>query len=375
MSRAKFSFGLLTLALTAACGDEPAESGWTWDVPEGFPEPVVPEDNPMNEAKVELGRFLFYDTQLSLNETQSCGSCHAQELAFSDGLPQGVGSTEEVHPRGAMALMNVGYNSRHTWANPLIDTLEAQALGPLFGEEPIELGMAGSAELLVERISQDDRYPELFAEAFPEYDGEISVDTITKAIAAFERILISGNSPYDQYIAGDDAAMTESELRGMRLFFSERLECFHCHGGFNFTDSTDHTGLPFAEVQFHNTGLYNLDEDGAYPATDQGILAVTGDPADMGAFRAPSLRNIEVTGPYFHDGTAVTLEEVFAHYERGGREITEGENAGDGRDNPLKSTFLTGFIVTDQEREDVLNFLRALTDDEFLTNPALSDPF
>lgn len=363
------------LALLVACGDDSSSNEWTWDLPEGFPEPVVPDDNPMNDAKIELGRFLFYDVRLSLNETQSCGSCHMQEFAFSDELPQGIGSTGEVHPRGAMALTNVAYNSRHTWANPLIDTLEAQALGPLFGEEPIELGMAGSEELLVDRIAQDANYPAMFVDAFPEAEGAITIGTITKAISAFERVLISGNSPYDQYIAGDDAAMTESEVRGMRLFFSERLECFHCHGGFNFTDSTDHTGLPFAEVQFHNTGLYNLDEAGAYPAIDQGILAVTGDPGDMGAFRAPSLRNIAVTAPYFHDGTALTLEEAFAHYERGGREITEGDNAGDGRDNPLKSTFLTGFIVTDQEREDVLNFLRALTDEEFLTNPSLSDPF
>ncbi|MFT6399120.1 MAG: cytochrome c peroxidase [Bradymonadia bacterium] len=365
----------VAIGLVAGCGDDPASTGWTWELPGGFPEPVVPDDNPMSDAKIELGRFLFYDTRLSLNETQSCGSCHLQEFAFSDGLPQGIGSTGEVHPRGAMALMNVGYNSRQTWANPLIDTLEAQALGPLFGEEPVELGMGGSEAVLVERLAQDEDYAAMFAAAFPEDDGAITIGTITKAVSAFERILISGNAPYDRYVAGDDDAMTESEVRGMRLFFSERLECFHCHGGFNFTDSADHTGLPFPEFQFHNTGLYNLDADGAYPATNQGIFEVTGDPADMGAFRAPSLRNIAVTAPYFHDGTALTLEEAFAHYERGGREITEGENAGDGRDNPLKSTFLTGFIVTDQEREDVLNFLCALTDEEFLTNPAISDPF
>ena len=365
----------LILATAVACGDDTSEPGWTWDLTPGFPEPRVPDDNPMSEVKVELGRLLFYDVRLSENETQSCGSCHEQRLAFSDGRAQGLGSTGELHPRGAMALVNVAYNSRHTWANHLIDTLEAQALGPMFGDNPVELGMGGREDLLIQRISEDPDYPALFAEAFPEDDGAITLDTITKAIAAFERVLISDDSPYDRYIAGDDDALTESEMRGMNLFFSERLECFHCHGGFNFSSSTDHSSLPFAEVQFHNTGLYNLDEDGTYPATDQGLFGLTADPADMGAFRAPTLRNIELTAPYFHDGTAETLEDVLAHYERGGRLIEDGENAGDGRDNPLKSTFLTGFIVTDQEREDVLAFLRALTDEAFVTDPALSDPY
>lgn len=365
----------MLLGATFACADDSGNPGWTWDLTSGFPEPRVPADNPMSEVKVDLGRLLFYDIRLSENETQSCGTCHEQRLAFSDGRAQGLGSTGEFHPRGAMALVNVAYNSRHTWANHLIDTLEAQALDPLFGDNPVELGMGGNEDLLIQRISDDADYIVLFAEAFPEYDGEITIGTITKALAAFERVLISDNAPYDRYIAGDDDALTESEIRGMNLFFSERLECFHCHGGFNFSSSTDHSGLPFAEVQFHNTGLYNLDENGAYPATDQGLFDLTGDPGDMGAFRAPTLRNVELTGPYFHDGTAETLEDVIAHYERGGRLIEDGPNAGDGRDNPLKSAFLTGFILTDQEREDLLAFLRALTDEEFITDPALSDPY
>jgi cytochrome c peroxidase len=366
------AFGALGLS---GCADDAASDEWTWDLAQNFPEPRVPEDNPMSEVKVELGRLLFYDTRLSENETQSCATCHDQVLAFSDGLPQGVGSTEEVHPRGSMALINVAYVSRYTWANPLVDTLEAQALGPMFGDNPVELGMGGAEDLLVSRISADPDYVALFAEAFPEESGAVTVGTITKAISAFERTLISDDSPYDRYVAGDESALSESEVRGMRLFFSERLECFHCHGGFNFSSSTDQAGLPFPEIQFSNTGLYNLDDEGAYPAVDQGIYGVTGDPADVGAFRAPTLRNIAITGPYFHDGTAETLEEALAHYERGGRLIEDGENAGDGRDNPLKSEFLNGFIVTDQEREDVLAFLHALTDQTFLTNPAYSNPF
>ena len=369
------SWFIAALALIG-CGDENSPSDtWTWDLAEGFPEPRVPEDNPMSEVKVELGRMLFYDERLSENETQSCATCHDQALAFSDGLAQGVGSTGEVHPRGSMALVNVAYTSRYTWANPLVDTLEAQALGPMFGDNPVELGMGGSEDVLLSRISADADYVALFTEAFPEESGAITVDTITKAISAFQRTLISDDSPYDRYVAGDESAMTESEIRGMRLFFSERLECFHCHGGFNFSSSTDHEGLPFAEIEFSNTGLYNLDEDGAYPAVDQGIFGVTGDPADMGAFRAPTLRNIALTAPYFHDGTAETLEDALAHYERGGTLTEEGENAGDGRDNPLKSQFLNGFIITDQERDDVIAFLNALTDETFLTNPAYANPF
>ena len=167
--------------------------------------------------------------------------------------------------------------------------------------------------------------------------------------------------------------MSESAIRGMDLFFSERLECFHCHGGFTFSDSVSSPEFPFAEQPFHNNGMYNVGNTGAYP-TNQGVFELTGNPEDRGKFKAPTLRNIAVTGPYLHDGSVETLEELISFYAAGGRNITEGPNAGDGTKHPNKSTFIVGFDLSESERADLIEFLNALTDESFLTNPAL-DPY
>ena len=383
---------LLPLILGAGCGDSDAASAseaWVWDLPGEILPPRVPEDNPMSTAKVELGRFLFYDTRLSANETQSCASCHQQELAFTDGLAQAEGSTGEIHPRNSMMVANAGYAASLTWANNVVDKLEEQALVPMFGEEPVELGMAGMEDELLRRMRDDARYPDMFATAFPGEDAPIVLGNITKAIAAFQRQLTSFNSKYDRWNRRDKTALNPSEQRGMALFFggtteagvTDALECFHCHGGFLFSQASDHQQNTFDQKSFINNGLYNLDDDGSYPTGNQGIYDLSFDPEDKGKFKPPSLRNIAVTGPYMHDGSLETLEAVLRHYERGGRSVPKGtmingeDVSGDGRDNPNKSNFLNGFEITDQEREDVLAFLRALTDEEFLTNPAYSDPF
>ncbi len=361
--------------LVLGCGPE-APPPYEWDLPPGFPTPRVPEDNPMSEAKVELGRFLFYDTRLSGNETQSCASCHQQALGFTDGRPNGIGSTGEMHPRSAMGLTNIAYSARLTWANPVLDLLEDQAMGPMFGEHPVELGLSGREDELLARLSDDDAYPMMFAEAFPSDPDPISVANVVRAIACFERTMISGNSPYDRYTyQGDDAALSESARRGRELFDSERLECFHCHGGFNFSDNVQHDGTVAAEIAFHNNALYNIDGRGGYPEPNRGIYEQTGDRRDMGRFRAPTLRNIEVSAPYMHDGTIATLDEVLDHYAAGGRTILEGPNAGIGSESPIKSIFLHGFTLTDEERADVLELLRSLTDEEFLSDPRFSSPF
>ena len=362
---------VLSTAATVRAADR-----YEWNLPPGFPTPRLPVDNPMSREKAALGRFLFYDTRLSGNQTQSCASCHLQALAFTDGLLQGIGSTGEVHPRNSMSLTNVAYNATQTWANPLLLTLEQQALVPMFGEFPVELGLSGMEDELMRRLTADARYRRLFGEAFPTTDPPVAIGTIVRGLASFIRTMISGNAPYDRWVQGvDDTAMSLSAIRGSRLFFSEQLECFHCHGGFNFAASTAFEGKPFDEAPFHNTGLYNIDETGAYPPDNTGVHAITGKDADMGAFRAPTLRNIELTAPYMHDGSIATLDEVIDHYTAGGRTIADGPYAGVGRDNPHKSGFVGGFTLTPQDREDVLNFLHSLTDPEFITTPHLSDPF
>jgi len=361
----------LVLALWSGCGSD----SYSLDLPRGFPVPRIPEDNPLSAAKVELGRFLFYDVRLSGNETQSCASCHRQELAFTDGLPTAIGSTGEQTARGAMALGNAGYVATLNWANQAVVTLETQARIPLFAEAPVELGLAGMERLLVDRLSADARYPDMFAEAFPGEAEPITVQNVLKALASFQRALITGDSPYDRYQSGDTSALSESATRGMELFFSERLECFHCHGGFNLSGSVDHAGNFFDQSLFANNGLYNVDGIGGYPATNTGLFEMTGDRLDMGHFKPPTLRNIALTAPYMHDGSLATLDDVIDHYARGGTLTAEGPNSGDGRLSPLKNGFVSGFVLNEQERADLLAFLLALTDEGFLTDQRFSDPF
>jgi cytochrome c peroxidase len=351
-------------------------AAYVWDLPPGFPRPRVPADNPMTAAKVELGRHLFYDTRMSINQTTSCGTCHRQELSFTDGKARAVGATEEMHPRSSMSLANIAYAPVLTWANPTQRRLETQALVPMFGEDPIEMGLAGHETELLSRLAMVPEYKKLFPAAFPEQDNPFTLANITRAIASFQRSLLSGRSPYDRYRTGEDpGALSASAKRGESLFFDERTECFHCHGGFNFTETVDYVGKGFAEIEFHNTGLYNLGQDGAYPAPNTGVHAVSDDPEDMGRFKAPSLRNIALTAPYMHDGSIATLEEVIAHYAAGGRTIADGDRKGVGADNPRKSGFVKGFAMTPAERADLKAFLEALTDQSFITDQRFSDPW
>jgi cytochrome c peroxidase len=377
--------GIIALLLAFGCNDTPVDpscpeireepNGYRWNLPAGFPRPNVPEDNAMSEAKVVLGRHLFYDRRLSLNETQSCASCHKQSKAFTDGRMLGLGSTGEDHPRNAMSLANVAYLSALNWADPTVVELEPQALIPMFGDDPIELGMGGMERLLLERLRAEPRYQALFPLAFPEETDPFSVDGVARALASFERTMISGDSPYDRYARGDPGAISESAQRGLMLFESERLSCSQCHTGFNFQDSFHHACTDARDVHFHNTGLYNLGGTGAFPSPNTGVHAFTGVESDMGRFRVPTLRNIAVTPPYMHDGSIATLDEVLDHYAAGGRAIASGPFAGDGSQNPYKSDRVHGFELGEQERLDLIAFLQSLTDETFLTNPALSNPW
>jgi cytochrome c peroxidase len=350
------------------------ELPFAWDLPSGFPVPWYPDDNPMTYSKVELGRHLFYDERLSDNNTMSCATCHKQELAFTDGLVTSVGSTGELLPRNSMTLANVGYASTLTWAHPLLYELERQALIPMFGETPIELGIS-DADQIEEELASDPVYQELFVKAYPDATRWGTLTQMTQALAAFQRTLISGNSPYDRWLLGDEEAISPAAQRGYALFNSEKLECFHCHVGFNLTDHTNWLEKPFFDAPFHNTGLYNIDGRGAYPYPNLGVQSITSNPADMGRFKAPTLRNIAVTAPYMHDGSIATLSEVLDHYAAGGRTIVEGEYAGNGSESPRKSNLIVGFTLTEQERSDIIAFLQSLTDEEFLTDPAYSNPW
>lgn len=352
-----------------------AAQDWRWQLPSHVPEPRVPADNPMSAAKVELGRRLFYDPRLSATGNRSCSSCHLQERAFSDGRALAVGGTGELTHRNAPGLANSAWNATYNWAAPAIVSLERQMEVPLFGDDPIEMGVNdGNRQQILARLAADPLYPPLFRQAFADQPQPLSMASVIRAISAFERSIVSVDSRYDRYLQGREP-LSDSEQRGMALFFGERAECHHCHGSFNFNDQVVHARSRVVDTPFHNTGLYNIDGAGGFPFPNRGLYESTGKPEDMGAFRAPSLRNVEVTGPYMHDGSLATLEAVIDFYSEGGRLIASGPQQGDGRLNPYKSGLIARIDFTAQEKRDLLAFLKALTDDSLLHDPRWQDPW
>lgn len=357
-------------------GPAPDLVPYPFEVPVGLPRPLVPASNPLTIERAELGRHLFYDVRLSGNETQSCASCHHQALAFTDGRARGVGSTGQTHPRNSMSLVNVVYAATLTWPNPGLRDLENQAAVPMFGLDPVvELGARDKVDEVIARLRAEPRYVPLFPAAFPGEADPFTIPNVQRAIASFERTLISGASRFDRYIyRAELEALTPAERRGYELFQSEQCECFHCHSGFNFTDAVTYENLP-PSLQFHNTGLYNIGGTGAFPPDNRGLVEFTTVPSDMGRFKAPTLRNIEKTAPYMHDGSIATLEEVIDHYAAGGRTIASGPSAGVGSKSPFKSGFVVGFTLSAEDKAALVAFLRSLTDEEFLTSPKFANPW
>ena len=365
---------VLLLMLTGCSKPEPV---YQWPLAEGFPQPVVPATNPMSAAKVELGRHLFYDTALSANQQQSCASCHQQQHAFAEPTKVSSGSTGQLHRRNASALVNIAYNNSLTWAHDGLTHIESQLLIPLFGDNPIELGAAGHEQQILARLTKAP-YPSLFQAAYA--DSQADFRRVVDALASFSRSLLSFNSRFDRYAyQQDDSALSAQELLGLNLFFSEKLECHHCHGGFNFTQATSHERQPLDRRPFHNTGLYYVSRPDlagkGYPQHDTGLSEVTLNPADDGRFRAPTLRNVAYTAPYMHDGSLATLEDVIEFYAAGGLQSEINGELSDGRLHPLKSSFVRGFELTDEEKQALLAFLYSLSDEQFVSNPAYSNPW
>jgi len=364
----------LVLALAGAlavrvAGQSTASAAYQWDLPPRVAAPRVPGSVSMTSARVALGRHLFYDTRLSGNGTQSCATCHVQERAFTDGRAQGVGSTGMRHPRGPMSLVNVAYRDALTWADPNQRVLEEQALVPMLGDTPIELGMAGHEPRIHAEIGRDPSYQRLFPAAFPGVAAPITTTNIAAALSAFERSIVSFRSPFDRYRQYEEtSALSESAARGMVLFFSNRKAgCISCHRGLNLDGGSKDVSSPPDETPvftFHNTGLYNLPGKLSYPADNTGLHAHTGKLEDVGKFRVPTLRNIAVTAPYMHDGSIATLDQVLDHYSTGGR-----------TPNPARSTGLKPFTLSDGERRDLIAFLQSLTDEAALRDPRWSNPW
>jgi cytochrome c peroxidase len=299
--------------------------------PLGLPSVQWPEDNLYSSAKAELGRFLYFDKRVSSDGTLACASCHAPEKAFTDGAAVSTGIGRQKGGRSAPTVINRAYSTQQFW-DGRSPSLEDQAKGPI--ANPIEMTAEKSADAahaaVVKRLMAVPGYVKLFEKVFG--TKEFNIDHVARAIATFERTVYSGNSPYDQYNAGDKKAMTDSQIRGMDIFFN-KVACDSCHLGFNFTDGS-----------YENVGI-GMDKD----RPDLGRFGVSGREEDKGAFKTPTLRDIEHTGPYMHDGSLKTLEEVVEHYNKGG----------------IKNAHLSGRIkplnLSDADKSDLVAFLKSLS--------------
>ncbi len=312
-------------------GGEPSSTPTPLDMirPDHFPPMAIPADNPMTVEGVDLGKKLFFDPILSIDSTKACGSCHLPNASFTDNdqFSEGVGG---VTGRNSMHIVNAGWMSALFW-DGRAESLEAQALQPVANQ--VEMGETW--DHVEEKLGRHPDYPILFAASFG--DGEITRDRVVKAIAQFERTLVSSESGFDDFLNGKDN-YTEEEERGFELFNNETGDCFHCHGTVLLTDN-----------QFHNNGLDEV------PA-DSGLAAITGNSFDLGKFKSPSLRNVEFTAPYMHDGRFQTLEEVLQFYSDGFHRTAKTDPLIRARRHTL----------TAEEQSAIVAFLKTFTDRKFL---------
>jgi cytochrome c peroxidase len=312
----------------AAAGAKPSRAGSKAApprVPLGLIPVAWPKDNPYSPEKVELGRLLYFDPRLSFDNSVSCASCHSPAHAFGDGAAVSTGIKGQKGGRSAPTVINRAFSLAQFWDGRAA-TLEEQAKGPM--ANPIEMGH--THEGVVTRLKAVPGYGVLFAKVFG--TENFTIDHVAKAIAAFERTVLSGNAPYDRYRAGDKKAMTPAQVRGMSVFF-DKAKCDSCHEGANFTLNA-----------FANIGI-GADK----PDPDVGRYAVTKNDADWGVFKTPTLREVEHTAPYMHDGSVRTLEDVVEYYDKGG---TPNRNL----DPKIKRLHLSP-----QEKSDLVAFLKALS--------------
>jgi len=312
---------------------------WSMTLPLGLQADAafIPEDNPMTDEKIALGKLLYFDPRLSKDGTVSCASCHIPFHGFTDPHRVSAGVGRQLGTRNSPTVINRLFSVEQFWDGRAKD-LEDQAHGPLVN--PVEMAMP-SPEQVAKRVAQVPGYAPLFRKAFG--DEKIDVDRITKAIAAYERTVVAGNSPFDRYMAGDKDAMSVAAVRGMELF-NGKANCKACHAGFNFTDES-----------YHNLGV-GIDK----PKPDLGRYEVTKKEEDKGKFKTPTLRNVMLTAPYMHDGSESTLLDVVEFYDRGGVK------------NPNLSKEIRPLGLTEREKRDLVAFLEALTGE--IDNLALAPP-
>ena len=342
MKRWSVSLTLLVWSLTGSVTLSYAQMEFPLNLPLGLEQSslVIPEDNPLIKDKVDLGKLLFFDKRLSANNTIACASCHMPALAFTDGQPVSTGIHRQQGGRSAPTAINRVFSTEQFW-DGRAPTLEAQSVGPFVN--PVEHGFANHDEL-VAKVASIAGYHPLFEQAFG--PGPITVDRIGKAIASFQRTLLSGNSAYDQFgLGGNETALSAHAQNGFRVFVGKG-QCLRCHFGFNFTDE-----------RFHNLGV-DWDND----HIDVGRYGVTKNPKDLGAFKTPTLREVPRTAPYMHDGRFATLRQVVDFYDQGGIS------------NPHLDPVIKPLNLTDQEKDDLVEFLQALNGEGWEVSPPTTFP-
>jgi cytochrome c peroxidase len=325
---------------------------------------TVPADNPLTEEAVQLGRRLFYDKRLSGDNTVSCSTCHVQHLAFTDGKAKAVGISGQPLAFNSMSLANLLWGTQHFFWNGRAGTLEEQALVPIQGADE----MAQDLDQLIGELEADDVYPDLFRKAY----GKISADNIARALASFERTLISADSRYDQYLRGEVKLSAEEEL-GRKLFMAHPdvkvslrgANCIDCHSQFLTSGF---------KAQFDGFSNNGLDTEAML---SPGLQLVTGQLADRGKFKAPTLRNIALTAPYMHDGRFSTLEQVLDHYNEGIRYSDTLSPLIMEADNQQQDTVGSSISLNlnEEEKHAIIAFLHTLTDRRFSTEEKFSNPF
>jgi cytochrome c peroxidase len=317
-------------------------------------------------AMQQLGRLLFFDERLSANKKMSCATCHQPSLAFTDGKKTAIGTFGDTVPRNTPTILNLANNKFFNWANDKLTSLQLQANNPLFGIHPIEMGLDSNSTDALQFARADNLYMPLLQQLSLK---KLNYTLVKDAIAAYTKTLTSRQSKYDKF-RENKAKLTTNEMAGMALFFSDDLLCARCHNKNDF----DEPANPNMFI-YQNIGLYNVDTNNFYGNGDNGLYKVTNDKEDMGRFKIPSLRNVAITAPYFHDGSAKTLSEVIAVYANAGRNITEGKNKGNGIEHPNKHPLIQGFTITDKQKQQLISFLNTLTDTSYTKSKWFNNPF
>ncbi len=322
---------------------------------------------PDSKALVMLGKQLFYDVNLSYNQTKSCATCHDPKFAFTDSYKRSIGLYGDLHQRNSKPLFNLQQQYYFTAADSTLHTLEQQMNKPLYTNHPPELGWYHRQTQLVQRLQQIEVYNTLYNNAYKQPIANMQLPQINTAIAAFILTIKSYSTAYDSYIGGNTNALTANEIAGLQLFTSSKTNCSQCHGGSNFNQPTvrDNNGNT---LNYYNTGLYNIDGMGSYPTYDIGLLQLTNNAMDMGKYKVPTLRNLQYTAPYYHDGSEPTLTQVIANYNQGGRVIAKGINKGNGTTNKHKHLLIKPLYLTQLEQQQLVAFLYTLTDSTLVNN-------